>query len=177
MDAIHDLPLFVLAGLLLNLTPGADTLYVTSQAAARGVRAGMVAALGIGAGCLGHILAAAVGLSALLTASATAFAIVKWLGALYLIYLGITLLVSGSPRAHDGAPAARRTVRPDRHALESHPRLARRPRGEAPRRRCARRPLGAARRRCAVRRARAQAREPAAGHSLARPAAGPGRIR
>jgi threonine/homoserine/homoserine lactone efflux protein len=98
---IHDLALFMLSGVLLNLTPGPDTLFILSHAT-RGARAGSMAALGIGAGCLLHIAAATIGLSALLLASATAFAALKTLGALYLIWIGISLLRSGAP----GAPAA-----------------------------------------------------------------------
>jgi threonine/homoserine/homoserine lactone efflux protein len=90
----HDLALFVVSGLLLNVTPGADTLYVVGRSATEGVRAGAVAALGIGAGCVVHALAAALGLSALLAASATAFTVVKLAGAAYLVWLGATLLMA-----------------------------------------------------------------------------------
>ncbi|HET7792184.1 MAG TPA: LysE family translocator [Rhizobacter sp.] len=86
---VHDLPLFVVAGLLLNLTPGADLLYVAGNTAAGGRRAGMLAALGIGVGCLFHVTLAALGLSALLAASELAFTVVKWLGAAYLVWMGI----------------------------------------------------------------------------------------
>ncbi len=103
MDGIHDLGLFVLSGLLLNVTPGADALYIVARATTQGARAGAVAALGIGAGCVVHTLAAALGLSAILATSATAFTIVKWIGAAYLVYLGATLLASRSAAA---APAA-----------------------------------------------------------------------
>lgn len=99
MLGIHDLPLFIASGLLLNLTPGADTLFVVSRATAHGQRAGMVAALGIGAGCTVHISAAAIGLSALLVASANAFNVVKWIGAAYLVYLGIGMLRAASAPA------------------------------------------------------------------------------
>ena len=98
MTGIHDLWLFVLSGLLLNMTPGADTLYIVGRATRQGRRAGAVAALGIGAGCIVHTLAAALGLSAILATSATAFAVVKWMGAAYLVYLGATMLRS-RPRA------------------------------------------------------------------------------
>jgi threonine/homoserine/homoserine lactone efflux protein len=88
----HDLWLFVLSGLLLNITPGPDTLYIVGRSSTLGLRAGAVAALGIGAGVLVHICAAALGLSAVLAASATAFAVVKIVGAAYLVYVGITLI-------------------------------------------------------------------------------------
>ena len=92
MLGTHDLPMFVLAGLLLNITPGADTLYIVGRSTAQGVRSGMLAALGIGAGCLVHVLAASLGLSALLASSAFGFTIIKYVGAAYLFFLGITLL-------------------------------------------------------------------------------------
>ena len=91
---IHDLPLFVVAGLLLNLTPGADLLYVAGNTATGGRRAGMLAALGIGAGCLVHVTLAALGLSALLAASDLAFTLVKWVGAAYLVWMGVGMLRS-----------------------------------------------------------------------------------
>jgi threonine/homoserine/homoserine lactone efflux protein len=90
---IDQLLLFVAAGLMLNLTPGPDVLYIVSNALRGGARVGMVAALGITAGCFVHIFAAAVGISALMAASATAFTVLKWLGAAYLVYVGLRLLV------------------------------------------------------------------------------------
>jgi RhtB (resistance to homoserine/threonine) family protein len=84
--------LFVAAGWLLNLTPGPDVLYIVTNTLRSGVRAGIVAGLGITAGCFVHIFAAAVGVGALLAASATAFTVLKWLGAGYLLWIGIKLL-------------------------------------------------------------------------------------
>ncbi len=95
-DAQH-LVLFIAAGLLLNLTPGPDVLYIVSNALRSGARAGVVAGLGITAGCFVHVLAAAVGVGALLAASATAFAVLKWLGAAYLVWVGVRLLVARRP--------------------------------------------------------------------------------
>jgi threonine/homoserine/homoserine lactone efflux protein len=102
---IHDLWLFVLSGLLLNVTPGPDTLYIVGRSSTQGTRAGIVAALGIGTGALVHVCAAALGLSALLAASAAAFTVVKIVGAAYLVYVGISLIRSksssqSSPIAH-----------------------------------------------------------------------------
>lgn len=97
--AIHDLPLFLAAALLVNLTPGPDMLFVAGSSAAQGQRAGVMAALGVGAGCLLHVALAAVGLSALLAASATAFGVVKWVGAVYLVWVGITMLRAAAARA------------------------------------------------------------------------------
>jgi threonine/homoserine/homoserine lactone efflux protein len=91
---IDQLLLFIAAGLLLNLTPGPDVLYVVSNALRSGARVGVVAALGITAGCFVHIFAAAVGVSALMAASVTAFTVLKWLGATYLVYVGVRLLLS-----------------------------------------------------------------------------------
>ncbi|MBS0506713.1 MAG: LysE family translocator [Proteobacteria bacterium] len=88
----QQLLLFVLAGWLLNLTPGPDVLYIVTRALRNGLRAGLVAGLGIAAGCLVHVGAAAVGVGALLAASGTAFTLIKWLGAAYLVWLGLRLL-------------------------------------------------------------------------------------
>ena len=92
MFGTHDLTLFILSGLLLNITPGADSLYIATRSITQGVRAGVAAALGIGTGCLVHIFAAALGLSAILTASSMAFTVIKLLGAAYLVYVGIGML-------------------------------------------------------------------------------------
>ena len=112
--------LFIAAGLLLNLTPGPDVLYVVSHALRSGARAGMVAALGITAGCFVHIFAAAVGVSALMAASATAFALLKWVGAAYLVYVGLRLLRSGPAAAMDlGAAPADAAQRQDASAYRT----------------------------------------------------------
>ena len=95
--AIDQLLLFIAAGLLLNLTPGPDVLFIISQALRHGLRAGLVAALGITGGCFVHIVAAAVGLSALMLASSTAFTLLKWLGAAYLVYVGLRMVFSRAP--------------------------------------------------------------------------------
>jgi threonine/homoserine/homoserine lactone efflux protein len=97
--AIDQLLLFIAAGLLLNLTPGPDVVYIVTNALRSGAKAGVVAALGITAGCFVHIFAAAVGVSALLAASATAFTVLKWAGAAYLIYVGVKMLLSRKPTA------------------------------------------------------------------------------
>ena len=88
------LMLFVAAGLLLNLTPGPDVLYIVTHAARSGARAGVVAAMGITTGCFVHIFAAALGVSALMAASSTAFGILKWAGAAYLVVVGLRLLLA-----------------------------------------------------------------------------------
>lgn len=88
----HQLVLFVAAGWLLNLTPGPDVFYVVTHALRSGARAGIVAGLGITAGCFVHVVAAALGVSALLATSATAFTVLKWAGAAYLVYIGVRML-------------------------------------------------------------------------------------
>jgi threonine/homoserine/homoserine lactone efflux protein len=94
MFGTQNLALFVVAGLLLNMAPGPDSLLIMSRSASQGWRAGSAAALGIGTGTIIHIFAAALGLSAVLATSTTAFAAVKYLGAAYLLYIGIALLRS-----------------------------------------------------------------------------------
>lgn len=92
MFGTHDLALFVLSGFLLNLTPGADCLFIAMRSASQGFRAGVAASLGVCSGCFVHVMAAALGLSAILATSALAFTLVKLLGAAYLIYIGASLL-------------------------------------------------------------------------------------
>ena len=89
---IHGLALFATAALLLNVTPGPDMLFVLGTAAARGRRAGILAALGVGAGCLLHVCLAAFGIGALLAASPRAFEVLRWAGAGYLVWSGVALL-------------------------------------------------------------------------------------
>ena len=90
MFGIHDLALFIASGLLLNITPGPDMLYIIGRSTAQGVRGGAAAARGRGAGCVVHVVAAALGLSAVLAASATAFTILQYIGATYLVYVGVS---------------------------------------------------------------------------------------
>ena len=86
------LVLFMLAALVLLIVPGPAVLYIVARSIDQGRRAGIVSVLGIGLGSLVHVTAAALGLSALLMSSALAFSLVKYLGAVYLIYLGIRKL-------------------------------------------------------------------------------------
>jgi threonine/homoserine/homoserine lactone efflux protein len=97
---------FVAAGLLLNLTPGPDMLFVLASGGSGGPGAGARAALGIGVGSMVHTIAAAVGLSQVLATSATAFAVVKYAGAAYLVYLGLAALLARAPRNAPTADAA-----------------------------------------------------------------------
>ena len=107
MPELSTLVLFVAAALVLLVTPGPAVLYVVARSIEQGPRAGFVSSLGLSVGGFVHVLAATLGLSAILVSSATAFGIVKMIGAGYLVYLGLrTLLnrdnaapsVSDSPR-------------------------------------------------------------------------------
>src|ERR1700733_5754970 len=99
----------MLSGFLLNITPGPDTLYIVGRGSTQGWRAGAVAALGIGAGTLVHICAAALGLWAVLAASASAFAAVKISRAAFLLYVGISLIRPAfAPQSSPGAVLGRR---------------------------------------------------------------------
>lgn len=85
---------FLTAAVLLNLAPGPDIAFILGQTVRGGQRSGFAAMFGIWTGAFGHVLMAAAGLSAILATSATAFSIVKWVGASYLIWLGIQALRS-----------------------------------------------------------------------------------
>lgn len=99
MLGTQDLVQFIIAGILLNIAPGPDSILIMTRSATQGWRAGSAAALGIGAGTLVHIMAAALGLSALLATSATAFTVVKLAGAAYLLYIGVSMLLSRAKSA------------------------------------------------------------------------------
>lgn len=105
MFGTHDLGLFALSVLLLAITPGPDTLYIVGRSTAQGWAYGAMAVAGVAVGIFVHILAGALGLSAILTASAEAFAVVKLVGAAYLVYIGITLLFARA-RSGDAAGGA-----------------------------------------------------------------------
>ena len=115
MSGIHDFWIFVLAGLLLNVTPGPDTAYIVGRSAQLGWRGGAMAALSIGAGCFVHIAGAALGLSALLATSALAFSVLKWAGAAYLVYIGLRMLTARAPHL----PPDRATDRRDDISLRT----------------------------------------------------------
>jgi threonine/homoserine/homoserine lactone efflux protein len=92
MPNLAHLPLFLLASALLLLTPGPAVLYIIARSVNQGRRAGLVSVCSIEVGNFMHVIAATLGLSALLLSSALAFTIVKYLGAAYLIYLGLRTL-------------------------------------------------------------------------------------
>lgn len=96
MDAfgIQHYQAFLLASIVLNLTPGLDTFYILTRSDREGHAVGMGAALGINAGCIVHTLAAVLGISAILMTSALAFSVLKYLGAAYLVWIGCRMLLS-----------------------------------------------------------------------------------
>lgn len=106
LDALGILHLgaFVAAGLALNVTPGPDLLYASTQAARHGTRAGWIAALGIGCGCAVHVALGALGVTALVAASPAAFGALKLAGAAWLAWLGLRMLLA--PREPAPVPAA-----------------------------------------------------------------------
>ena len=109
-DLSHWLVFFA-AALALNISPGPDIAYIVSNTVARGKQHGFAASFGVCSGSVVHVLAAAFGLSAILAASALAFSAVKWVGAAYLIYLGVKALLSaGSQFAVEANERSRRSA-------------------------------------------------------------------
>ena len=107
---------FLIAALALNVTPGADMTFVMANAIGRGRAAGMAAALGIGFGGLGHALAAALGLTALLALSATAFTVMKYIGAAYLAWMAFQMLRGSGGFDFSESPQPRSLTRTFRDA-------------------------------------------------------------
>ncbi|MCI0348305.1 MAG: LysE family translocator [Acidobacteriales bacterium] len=93
MPDLHALTVFVIAALIILVVPGPAVLYITARSIDQGRLAGVVSVLGVATGALVHVAAAALGISAVLLSSALAFSVVKYLGAAYLIYLGIRKLM------------------------------------------------------------------------------------
>lgn len=120
MLGTHSLGVFAATVFVVNATPGVDMMFTLAKTLRHGVAGGVAAALGIVAGCVVHTLVAAFGLAALLAASATAFALVKWAGAAYLVWLAIGMLrARGAPTsapvdATAGAPGGDAATPPDR---------------------------------------------------------------
>jgi RhtB (resistance to homoserine/threonine) family protein len=96
MGSIHHYIVFLVSGIILNVTPGADTLYVLSRSIAQGRRAGVMSVLGIMAGCLVHTSLVAFGLSYIITRSVVLFSAITYAGAAYLVYLGIRTITRRS---------------------------------------------------------------------------------
>lgn len=94
MFGIENFAAFLVAGILLNMTPGSDTMYILGRSLSQGMRAGVYSALGIAVGCFVHTFLAAFGLSILIAQSQVAFNVVKYLGAAYLLYLGIRMVLT-----------------------------------------------------------------------------------
>jgi len=109
IELLPDWPIFltfVAAGLALNIVPGADMTFIIASAARGGRRDGITASLGVGAGALVHILAAVLGLSAILASSQAAFDAIKWIGAAYLLWVAVSLLRGGAASGGTPRPAA-----------------------------------------------------------------------
>jgi threonine/homoserine/homoserine lactone efflux protein len=104
---VANLSLFIGAALVLLLVPGPAVLYIIARSVEQGRLAGFISDLGIQTATLAHALAAALGVSALLAASAIAFGVVKYAGAAYLIWLGIKKIFGSSDAANDGAALVR----------------------------------------------------------------------
>ncbi len=107
MLGVQHLFTFVISGILLNLTPGQDTMYIVGRTVSQGRRAGLLSVAGIASGSVIHTLAAAFGLSAILATSARAFIVVKFAGALYLVYLGIRMLMERPAASNEAGGFAR----------------------------------------------------------------------
>jgi len=107
MSILEAIPLgFIVAALVVLVIPGPGVLYIVARSVSHGYRAGLTSVLGLTTGALVHVGAAAAGLSAILLASATAFNVVKILGAGYLIYLGISTLLARRAATSLTAPQA-----------------------------------------------------------------------
>ncbi len=96
MNGIDNFLGFLFAGIVMNLTPGADSIYIITRSIAQGKKAGIYSVLGIGSGAVIHVLLSAFGLSIVLAKSILLFNIVKWTGAAYLIYLGVRMYLDKS---------------------------------------------------------------------------------
>ncbi|HTJ05815.1 MAG TPA: LysE family translocator [Caldimonas sp.] len=112
MLGTHSLGVFAATVLVVNATPGVDMMLVLTRTMRHGVVGGIAAALGVSAGCVVHTLVAAFGLAALLAASAAAFAVVKWAGAAYLLWLAFGMLRDGVRARGPLAVDAERTASP-----------------------------------------------------------------
>jgi threonine/homoserine/homoserine lactone efflux protein len=106
MPSPTTLLLFVLAGAALVAIPGPNHVYIVTRSLSQGRAAGLASAFGVEAGTLVHIGAAAAGLSAIVASSALAFDVLRYLGAAYLVYLGVRTLLRRDALAFDGSAAA-----------------------------------------------------------------------
>jgi threonine/homoserine/homoserine lactone efflux protein len=94
MDGIVNFQLFIISSIIIIMAPGPDFIYVTTRGVSDGSKAGLISAFGISSGLLVHTLFAAFGLSAIIQASRIAYLVIKYLGAAYLIYIGIKAIIS-----------------------------------------------------------------------------------
>lgn len=102
MTGITHFETFLIAGVLLNLTPGNDTIFILAKSIGQGKKAGIISALGIGTGAIFHTLLAAFGLSIVISKSILLFNIIKFAGAAYLLYIGFKMLIDKSQLKTDG---------------------------------------------------------------------------
>ena len=94
MFGIENYLVFIISGIILNITPGNDTIYILSRSIAQGRKAGVISVLGIGTGALTHTIMASLGLSVILNKSILLFDIIKYIGVLYLVYIGLKTIIS-----------------------------------------------------------------------------------
>jgi threonine/homoserine/homoserine lactone efflux protein len=107
VPTVSTLPVFIAASLALLLIPGPAVLFIVARSSSQGRRAGMVSVLGVHTASIIHVFAAVAGLSAVVVASAVAFTAVKFVGGLYLIYIGVKTIRSARTVHADVAPVAR----------------------------------------------------------------------
>ena len=94
MFGIENYLVFIVSGIILNITPGNDTIYILSRSIAQGRKAGVISVLGIGTGALTHTIMASLGLSVILSKSILLFDVIKYIGVIYLVYIGIKTIIS-----------------------------------------------------------------------------------
>jgi len=94
MFGIENYLIFIASGIILNITPGNDTIYILSRSIVQGRKAGVISVLGISTGCLAHTIMASLGLSVILSKSILLFDVIKYIGVVYLVYIGIKTVVS-----------------------------------------------------------------------------------
>ena len=108
MNGIINFPIFIITSIVIIIAPGPDFLYVTTQGVSQGRKAGTLSALGISVGLLIHTLLAAFGLSAIIQSSRIIYLVIKYIGAGYLVFLGIKMLITKAQLLEDAKPANKR---------------------------------------------------------------------
>jgi RhtB (resistance to homoserine/threonine) family protein len=96
MFGIENYLVFVISGIILNITPGNDTIYILARSISQGKKAGVISVLGISTGGLAHTIIASLGLSVILSKSIIVFEIIKYIGVVYLVYIGFKTIISKS---------------------------------------------------------------------------------